>query len=143
MSTTVCQGKCPQDHQMVSCAVSGGTLEAFVRKCLEETGGKLCLKISPQYVVFPLPCASGKGRPLTPKELEQLYHGQTVHYSEAFKMEYFTYLEQGTLQAVLFDSERSLREKFKLAKNLNVPLVFIPEPFLRKTLTTPRKNAPQ
>lgn len=143
MSTTVCQGKCPQDHRMVSCAVSGGTLEQYIRRNMEETGGKLCLRISPQYVTFPLPCPSGKGRQLTPTELQSLYHGQTVHYSEAFKMEYFTYLEQGTLHAVLFDSERSLREKFHLAKKLNVPMVFIPEAFLRKALTNPQKNAPQ
>ena len=137
MSTTVCQGKCPRDHRMVSCAVSGGTLEAFIRRSLKEAGGKLCLRLSPQYVDFPLPCSGGKGRGLSPKELQQLYRGQTVHYSEAFKMEYFTYLEQGILHAVLFDSERSLRDKLQLARNLQVPMVYIPEPFLRKTLLNP------
>lgn len=137
MSTTVCHRRCPSDHRMVSCAVSGGTLEGFIQKTLEETGGKLCLRISPQYIASPLPCPGGAGTPLKPRELEQLYHGQAVHYSEAFKMEYFTYLEQGRLHTVLFDSERSLREKFYLAKRLNVPMVFIPEPFLRKALTSP------
>lgn len=143
MSTTVCQGKCPSDHRMVSCAVSGGTLEQYIKTCMDKSGGRLCLKISPQYMAFSLPCPGGNGKSLTPTELRQLYHGQKVHYSEALKMEYFTYLDQGVLQVVLFDSERSLREKFQLAKALNVPFVYIPEPFLRSTLLVPRKNAPQ
>lgn len=137
MSTTVCRGTCPKGSKMINCAVSGGTLEAYISRALDTWGDRLCLRISPTYVDFPLPCPSGKGTFLSPGQLKALYRRQKVHYSQALLMEYFTYLEQGTLHIVLFDTQRSLRDKFALAKQLSVPMVYIPEPFLRQTLLNP------
>ena len=101
---------------------------------MDQTGGKLCLRLEPVYMVFQLPCPDGKGQALTLDALRQRYDGQTCHFSEALCTEYFTELRDSRLHAVLFDSPDSLRRKLRTAEDLGVPLVLVEDPKLLKLL---------
>lgn len=135
MSTAVCKGPCPKGYRQILLAVSGGTLEGYIRQAMAETQGRLCLRLSPQYIDFPLPCSDGCGQELTAQDLKECYDGQTVHFSPELVMEYFTYLSSGQqLHVVLYDSQKTLREKYRLAKHLGVPSIQIPDPNLRRLI---------
>lgn len=124
---------CPHGRTYYLCAVSGGTLEDYIK----GLSGTFCLRISPSHMDFPLPCPEGTGRSLSQSELKALYQNQPTHYSPELCMEYFTYMEGDHLHLVLFDTLRSLREKYRLAKRLKVKSICIPDPKLRQQLLDP------
>lgn len=137
MSTTVCSSirEIPPGYFLADCATSGGTLQVFLRKALEASGGKLCLRIAPVYMDFPLPCPSGTGRVLSLSELQTLHQGQPCYFSRALCTEYFTLLQDGQAHAVLFDSLRSLRAKYDAAVSCGIPLVLLEDAALRRKIT--------
>ncbi len=120
----------PSGALLVNCAVSGGTLEAFLRAALELSAGKLCVVLSPVAEEFPLPCPTGAGRFLSQEALARLPAGGRVHFSEVLGTNYRTLTRDGQVFCVLFDTTASLRYRLRLAQRLGVPWALIPDPSL-------------
>lgn len=129
MSITVCRNRdqIPPGFYLADCAVSGGTLEAFLRACMELTKGQLCVRIAPIAMDFPLPCPGGKGTPISQDKLEQLKKTHACHFSSALQMNYLTYMDGPQLHGVLFDTKETLRKKLNLAERLGVPMALLPD----------------
>ena len=125
MSITVCRNpdEIPPGFYITDCAVSGGTLEAFLKTAMELSGGKLCVRISPMATEFPLPCRSGVGAAVSEKRLEELRKKYPCRFSPALVMEYMSFLEAGQVHVVLFDTEETLKRKRALAEQLGIPMV--------------------
>lgn len=136
MSTTVCAAaqEIPPGYFLADCAVSGGCLRDFLRAAMDACGGRLCLRLAPVYMDFPLPCPSGRGQALTARELKARYGGEPCHVSRSLCTEYFTQLREGQAHVVLFDTLQSLREKYRAAAECDVPLVLVEDPALRRQL---------
>jgi hypothetical protein len=136
MSTRLCSGieEIPNRYFITDCAVSGGRLEDFLQKALEVAQGQLCVRLEPVFMDFLLPCTSGQGQQLTLDELRQLHTGQPCHTSKDLGAEYFTFLRDGQAHVVLFDSPKSLLEKYRLLCQLGVPLVLAEDASLRALL---------
>lgn len=141
MSTTVCASlaEVPQGYFTADCAVSGGSLRAGILALLHAAGGRLCLHLAPVYMDFSLPCPGGTGAPLSPEELASLRGELPCHYAEALCMEYFTLVREEKAHVVLFDSHRSLLDKYRLAEELGVPYVLAEGQSLREMI----KSAPR
>ena len=133
MSTTVCAlpGDLPAGVRILDCAVSGGNLREALGLLLDRTGGRLCLRLSPVYMAFPLPCPGGVGRSLTPEALRSGYQGEPCHFSEALCTEYYTRMGPGGPEAVLFDTEESLLAKYRAMEAAGVPWCLAEDPKLR------------
>ena len=136
MSITVYtqESQIPPGSYLADCAVSGGTLGEYLRTAMEAAQGRLCIRIAPVYMDFPLPCPSGVGRTLTAQELRTLHGSAPCYFSEALCTEYFTYLRDGAAHVVLFDSVGSLRAKYQAVQAAGVPMVLIADPALRQQL---------
>lgn len=141
MSTTVCSSldQVPVGFFAADCAVSGGSLRAGITALLQAAEGRLCLRIAPVYMDFPLPCPDGTGRPISSEELTLLRGDLPCHYAEALCAEYFTLLREDGAHAVLFDSRRSLMDKYRLSRELGVPYVLIESPGILELI----KSAPR
>lgn len=128
MSIRLCQTEqeIPPGYRLADCAVSGGTLEAFLRAALRLTEGKLCLRLVPQRVVFPIPCPQGRGKDLPQEALEALRAAHPWHYSPALLTNYLSFSQQGQLHILLFDTGDTLARKQQLAQALGVPLLLKP-----------------
>lgn len=125
MSMKVCRSisEIPPGYYLSDCAVSGGTLEGFLKSALRLSDGKLCLRLASQAVVFPLPCFDGKGSPLPQPQMEQLKSNHPSHFSPGLLMSYLTFQRQGQLHILLFDTPETLQKKQQLAETLGVPLM--------------------
>ena len=117
----------PEPCLIADCAISGGTLEAFIREALAAAKGKLCLRIVPVYADFPLPCPPGQEQILTWEACTALRGDRPLHQSPALGTAYFTYLSEGRPHVVLFDTRDTLRKKLQLAESLGVPYALMPE----------------
>lgn len=137
MSMTVCTSirEIPSGFFLADCAVSGGDLRKYLRDILKAADGRLCLRLEPVYMDFPLPCPSGEGTALTAEALSDLHKDHPCFFSEFLCTEYFIFLRDGQAHVVLFDSLRSLREKYCAAKACGIPMVLIEDPVLRRKLT--------
>ena len=137
MSMTVCSSprEIPVGEYLADCAISGGTLREYLQSILAAAGGKLCVRLQPVYMDFPLPCPSGVGTPLTPRELNELHQNAPCFFSESLCTEYFTYVESGQIHAVLYDSLDSLRKKYQCLQACGIPMVLIEDSQLRAKLT--------
>lgn len=136
MSMTVFarEAEVPAGTYLCDCAVSGGSLSAYLRSAHAAAGGRLCVVLSPVYMDFPLPCPTGVGTALTPEALKRLRGNAPCYFSEPLCTEYFTYLSEGTAHVVLFDSMESLRKKARAIEAAGISMVLVPDPSLRKTL---------
>lgn len=115
----------PPDCYFADCAVSGGTLEAYIKALLNCTGGRLCLRLFPQAVEFPIPCPRGQGVPLAWEECRQLQQTHPHFFSPALMMDYLSYEKSGELRLLLYDTQNSLRKKQQLAERLGVPYLLV------------------
>lgn len=136
MSMTVCTSvrALPPGYCLAECGVSGGLFTDYLRAVLEAAEGRLCLRLSPIRMEFPLPCPTGQGRALSEAELVRLRGDAPCYFSDALCTEYFTLLRQGAAWTVLFDTERSLREKLRRAEACGVPMALVEDPALRRLL---------
>ena len=134
MVVYVCEERLPPGTYLGDCAVSGGTLENYLRQALGLHGKNLCIRIAPVYMDFPLPCPGGVGRPLSAEELRSLRREEPCFFSPALCTEYFTCVRQGQAHAVLFDSMNSLQKKLALCREVGVSMVLIEDPELRRRL---------
>ena len=119
---------------LCDCAVSGGSLSAYLRAANTAAGGRLCVVLSPVYMDFALPCPTGIGTALTPEALKKLRGNAPCYFSETLCTEYFTYLADETAHVVLYDSTESLRKKAQAIEAAGISMVLIPDPALRKNL---------
>jgi hypothetical protein len=119
----------PAGTYLTDCAVSGGTLEGFLREALQAAHGQLCVRIFQVEIEFTLPCFSGTGA------LPAAQQSCPMYFSKALGTEYGTYLFQGQLHAVLRDTQETLRKKFLLAESLHIPMALIEDQGLRRVLT--------
>ena len=124
----------PPGTYVGDCAVSGGTLEDYLRQALALYGARLCVRIAPVYMDFPLPCPGGVGQILSAEALKALRQGEPCFRSQALGTEYFTCLRQGQAHAVLFDSLDSLKGKLALCRRLGVSMALIEDQALRRQL---------
>ena len=114
---------------MADCAISGGTLKTFITDALKAAQGKLCLRIFPVYVDFPLPCPPGQEQIIPYDACMALCQNRPRYASQALGAEYFTYTEHERLHAVLCDTPDTLRQKLRLADSLGVPYALVPKGF--------------
>lgn len=135
MSINLLESPAKSGFYMTDCAVSGGTLEAFLCSALEASGGKLCVRIRPYHMEFPLPCPSGIGKALAEEQVTRLRETYPSHFSQALGTNYLTLFRQDRLYAVLFDTLHSLGHKVALCRKLDVPKIYIPDRQLRELLT--------
>jgi hypothetical protein len=112
----------PWDYYLVDCAVSGGTLRDFLQQALEAAQGRLCVRVYPTAMDFPLPCPSGVG--------ETLAFGAEFptpsYFSPALCTQYGSYLLEDTLHLVLWDTRETLAKKLQLAESLKIPYALVP-----------------
>lgn len=136
MSITVYtrESEVPAGVYLADCAVSGGSLSAYLRSALRSAGEKLCVVLCPVYMDFPLPCPTGVGTPLSAEALKTLRGNAPCYFSQSLCTEYFTYLRDGKAHVVLFDSMKSLQAKLRAAEDAGIPMVLVPDPDLRKKL---------
>lgn len=124
----------PAGVYLSDCAVSGGSLPAYLDAVRTAAEGRLCVVLSPVYMDFPLPCPTGVGTILSAQQLRQLRGNAPCYFSKALCTEYFTYLKDGQAHVVLFDSPNSLRAKLQAIQAAGISMVLIPDANLRKTL---------
>lgn len=115
----------PSGCFLTDCAVSGGSLTAFLSRALAAAQGKLCVRIAPVYMEIPLPSSCGTGRVLSRQEAQALPGSQHLHVSSALCTGYFTCFRQNSLHLVLFDTQETLQKKLQCCKNAGVPYVLI------------------
>ena len=123
LSITVYQqaSELPEGCLLADCAVSGGTLESFIRRALVAAQGKLCLRIFPVYADFPLPCPPGQEQSLTQEACAALCRDLPRHHTQALCTAYCTYISADRLHVVLCDTQDTVQEKLQLADALGVP----------------------
>lgn len=124
----------PQGVFLADCAVSGGSLSAYLHDALRASGEKLCIVLAPVYMDFPLPCPSGVGTALNADALNRLRGDAPCYFSDALCTEYFTYLRDETAHAVLFDTMKSLRAKKQAIEDAGIQMVVVPDGNLRAQL---------
>ena len=115
----------PSGCYLTDCAVSGGSLEAFLSSACSAVSGRLCVRISPVYMDFPLPCFGGAGRELSRQEAQELRGNRCLHISHSLCTGYFTCLRQGSLHLVLFDTQETLQGKLQRCRTAGVPYVLL------------------
>lgn len=129
------EGQLPPGTYLGDCAVSGGTLRGYLQEALGLYGGKLCIRIAPVYMDFPLPCPSGVGRSLSADEAQALRQGAPCLFSPELGTNYFTRVIQGQAHVVLLDSPETLTQKFDLCQSLGVSMALVEDPALRRQLS--------
>lgn len=113
---------------LITTAISGGSLRALLEESLRQYGAeRLAVGIERVAMDFPLPCPTGEGRTLSPRELAYLRRcsGAPVFFSEALCAKYFAYFGGGSLRFVLFDDEDTIRKKERLARELGIRNIFL------------------
>ena len=111
----------PGGTVLLNSAVSGGDLGQYLREGRQRYG-QTALDLQRLRMDFPLPCPSGKGRPLNGEELEALLsEGPSVFFSQALCARYFTYRKGGETRFVLFDDAETLRRKLRVARECGIP----------------------
>ena len=117
----------PSGCYLTDCAVSGGSLEKFLSSACCAAQGRLCVRIAPVYMDFPLPCFSGAGRELSRQEAQSLPGFRQLRCSDALCTGYFTYLRDGILHLVLYDTQETLERKLSCCRLVGIPYVLSPE----------------
>ena len=142
MSMRVCTAleNIPEGWFLADCAVSGGTLEAYIGQLLQIVAGKLCVRLQPVFMDFELPCGSGTGIVLGESDLRRMYNGQSTYFSASLCTNYFTCISGDFAHVILFDTAQSLKEKYILLERRGVPMVFMEDKSLLDTLQKMIRN---
>ena len=105
-----------EQYALLDSFVSGGTFREYLEESMAKFQGRICLYLYPQAYRFSLPCPDGRG------EAIDLQAGDGLRYSEALCCLWRVTLFPEVCME-LSDCERSLREKYRLAEMLGVPLL--------------------
>ena len=111
---------------LISSQVCGGNFRQYLKDC----GGDTCLYLEPMAHSFSLPCYDGQGLAVFPEELEQYQKRFSVSYSSDLCVNYLYLSEEARI--LLFDDDRSLREKCRLAREEGVRLLIARPEVLEK-----------
>lgn len=120
----------PESRVLVNTALSGGEVQTLLEAACRAYGAeRIVLDVQRLRMVFPLPCPTGEGTPLSAAALDRLGQGQTVYYSRELGMRYFTCRRQGKTVFVLFDDADTLARKLALGREMHIPraLLTLPE----------------
>ena len=110
---------------LINTAVSGGSLEGYLRGLLPVWGSRLWVYLAPIRMLFPVPCLSGVGMPLDKAAADALIARYPPHFSEDLACCYcFFRDEAGDARVLLFDTEETCRKKLNLLRSLGVRRVF-------------------
>lgn len=116
----------PEPCAVTDCAVSGGTLEDYLNRAVRECGQKLCVRIYPVYMDFPLPCPGGIGQFLTQEAFTRRRNTLQPHFSPALGTEYCTLRRADGPHVLLGDTRETLRWKLRLCQRLGVAYAITP-----------------
>lgn len=119
-----------ESRVLVNTALSGGDLRTrLMSACRAFTAERIVLDVQRLRMVFPLPCPTGEGVPLTASALRQLRQGRPVFYSRELGARYCTCRQNGRTVFVLFDDAETLCSKLSLGEALGIPrgLLTLPE----------------
>ena len=112
-------------YLVVETAISGGSLEGYLRGLLPLWGSRLWVYLAPIRMLFPVPCLSGVGMPLDKAAADALIARYPPHFSEDLACCYcFFRDEAGDARVLLFDTEETCRKKLNLLRSLGVRRVF-------------------
>ncbi len=128
-------GSLPPGTSIAPCAVSGGTLTAFLKSAMEFTQGRLCVRIAPVCMELTLPCPTGQGAALTEAQALALVKDRPQRFSPALCTNYVTFFQDGALRAILMDTPETLRKKLQLTEAAGVPYVLAEDDAVYSLLT--------
>ena len=134
MSIITSERQIPEGYSLAECAVSGGDLRRYIQELLKITQGQLCLSIRFHRTDFLLPDKTGIGTKLEEQDLNRILEGKKSRYSPCLVTNYITYPEGDAVHAVLFDTEKSILEKYALAESCGVNLFLAEEQSVQKLL---------
>lgn len=103
----VWQDMFPQCGVLISSAISGGT---FAQRLQDSPFRRSWLLLEPVSMEFPLPCPSGQGQAVP------IHQDGPQFYSQALCCQYTHFLRNDRGYLHLWDTEESLHEKLRLAK---------------------------
>ncbi len=118
---------CRSATPVVSSEISGGTLYGYLSRFINEHG-KVALAVRRICRTFSMPSSSPEGTSVTLADAKALIeqHGSGVFYSPEMLVNYFTYPKTRTEYGfALFDDARSISEKIRLAKKLQISEIFL------------------
>ena len=107
----------PGEYALLDSFISGGNYRGFLEESMERFNGRVCLWLRAQAYLFPLPCPSGIGTSI------DLPHDQSLfRYSESLLCLWrIEFSAEGALE--LADCARSLRDKYRLAEKVGIPIL--------------------
>lgn len=112
----------PESRVLISTALSGGELKARLEAaCRAFTPARIVLDVERLRMVFPLPCPTGEGTPLTEEALAALCRGRSIFYSRELGARYCTCRQKGRAVFVLFDDSETMAQKLTLGEALSIP----------------------
>lgn len=127
----------PSASVLISTAISGGSLSEMLQGAQNRYGAsRVSLDLERLIMDFPLPCPSGRGRPMPLSELQTLQHRRDIStfYSRELAAHYFTYSRNGETHFVLFDDAQTLSSKLSLGERLGIQAAFLMYPEVRDLL---------
>ena len=110
-------------YLVVETAISGGSLEEYLKNAMAQTNGLVCALVSPICMAFSLPCPSGIGEPVSADTLTQWQKRTPSFFSEELCCNYLQYQDSTGPHLLLFDDETSLQKKCSLVQSLRIPFL--------------------
>lgn len=111
----------PGSMVLIETALSGGSLSEHLQEAAAKWGSnRLVLDMERVRMLFPLPCPSGIGTPLSHAEFQALTEqvSPAVFFSPDLCARYFTCRRNGKTQFVLFDDAETLKRKVQIGREL-------------------------
>lgn len=102
-------------YALLDSAVSGGTFRGFLSDAMSQYKGRICLYLRAQARRFSLPCPDGLGTPL-PSDVDLA----GFQFSDPL-CAFWRIGSPGDPCLEIADGIRSLREKYRLAEELDIP----------------------
>ena len=106
---------------LIETALSGGSLTEHLQEAAAKWGSsRLALDIERVRMLFPLPCPSGIGTPLSGAEFQALTEqvSPAVFFSPDLCARYFTCHRNSKPQFILFDDAETLKRKVQIGREL-------------------------
>ena len=121
-----CAAAAPGAVTILCTAISGGNFREYLEGAIKRLGADhVALDAQRLRMIFPLPCPSGQGTPLSREELRALLDkSPSVFFSPELCCRYFTFTRQGQTCFVLFDDAGTMRQKLDTAAALGISTAF-------------------
>lgn len=106
----------PQCGVLIPSSISGGEFRQRLLEAAERYPRRCWLLLEQLCMEFPLPCPSGNGTELPPKQLEALLLAHPSFYDPGLCCRYCHYSRDGSYFMTLFDTADTSMQKAALAK---------------------------